>query len=145
MPDTIDRLQDPIKYAVEVVGGDPFATFLGIQIEEARHLYARASLFIKDEYCNAEVRTHGGVLFTLADQAFAVSVHASGMKAFAMEVKINYFQAARPGETIYAESTPVNVRKRISLWNVDLTNGAGERIAFAQGLAYHFQEPGQSR
>jgi acyl-CoA thioesterase len=145
VPEIIDRLQDPIKYAVEVIGGDPFASLLGIKIEEARNLYARASLVIKEEYCNANVRTHGGVLFTLADQTFAVAVHASGLTAFAMEVKINYFQATHPGQTVYAESTPINIRNRVSLWNVDLTDDNGDRIAFAQGLAYHFQDPGQSR
>ncbi len=129
--------KDPIGYAVEVVGKDPFASFLGIKVEEARERYARTSVVIKDEYCNAETRSHGGVLFTLADQAFAVAAHTNGLKSFALEIKINYFQAALPGETIYAEATPVDIRRRVSLWNVELTNGDGKRIAAAQGLAYH--------
>ncbi len=134
----MDRKKDPIRYAAEVVGGDPFATLLGIKIEEVRDSYARASIKIEKQFCNAEARTHGGVLFTLADQAFAVAVHSRGLFAFALEIKINYFKGTRVGETVIAEANPVDVRKRVSLWNVNLTNEKGDKIAVAQGMAYHF-------
>jgi acyl-CoA thioesterase len=78
------------------------------------------------------------VLFTLADQALAVAANSRGYKAFALEVKINYFQAAHAGSTIVAEATPLDVRKRVSLWNIELRNDKHEKIALAQGLAYHF-------
>lgn len=133
----VDINSDPVQYAVQVVGGDPFARFLGIRIEEARDSYARASLEIKEEYCNAEARSHGGPLFTLADQAFAVACHTRGVKSFALEIKINYFQAALPGDTITAEASPIDIRRTVSLWNIELKNPRGERIAAAQGLAYH--------
>jgi acyl-CoA thioesterase len=134
----IDRDKDPIGYAVEVVGGDPFATMLGIKVEEARDSYARLSLLIKADYCNSGERTHGGVLFSLADQAFAVAANSRGYLAYAIEVKINYFQAAKCGDVVTAEATPVDIRKRVSLWNVELKNQDGEKIAIAQGLGYHF-------
>lgn len=130
---------DRIRFASEVVGRDPFATLLGIEIKEVRDSFARASLKIKEEYCNARVRTHGGVIFSLADQAFAVAVHARGIDAFALELKINYFLATGPGQVIFAEASPIDVRNRVSLWNIDITNEAGERVASAQGLAYHLQ------
>jgi len=133
-----ELIKDPIQYAVEVVGADPFAKLLGIKVEDARDSYARMSLVVKEEYCNSEGRTHGGVLFTLADQAFAVAANSRGYMAFALEVKINYFQATRPGDIVIAEATPVDIRKRVSLWNIDLKTDKGEKVAMAQGLAYHF-------
>jgi acyl-CoA thioesterase len=90
----IDREKDPIGYAIEVVGRDRFATFLGVKIEEARDSYARTSLEIKEDHCNCNMRAHGGALFSLADQAFAVAAHTTGSQGFALEIKINYFQAA---------------------------------------------------
>jgi acyl-CoA thioesterase len=133
----IDRDKDPIRYAAEVVGQDPFATLLGIKVEEVRDSYARLSLVIRQEYCNCEARTHGGVLFTLADQAFAVAAHTKIYQAVAVELKINYFQGTRPGDVVVAEASPVDIRNRISLWQIDLKTEAGERVALAQGLAYH--------
>jgi acyl-CoA thioesterase len=134
----IDRDRDPVGYAREVVGGDPFARHLGIRVEEARESYARTSLKIRQEYCNSAARSHGGVLFSLADQALAVAANSKGYLGFALEIKINYFAAAYAGEIIYAEATPIDIRKRISLWNIELTNEKGERIAVAHGMAYHF-------
>ena len=133
-------MDDPnaaLKHAVEVVGRDPFASLLGISVEEARESYARTSIVLREKHCNADGRTHGGVLFSVADQAFAVAAHASGCVGFAMEVKINFFEATRPGDVVYAEAVPLDIRKKVSLWNVELTNRDGARIAFAQGLAYH--------
>ena len=130
---------DPIRYAKEVVvGRDPFAGSMGIIIDDVHDSYARLSLTIQNRFCNAEGRTHGGVLFSLADEAFAVAVHSRGLISFALEIKINYFQGSGPGDTITAEATPLDIRKRVSLWNVNLTNQKGEKIAAAQGMAYHF-------
>lgn len=134
----IDHRSDPLRYAAEVVGKDPFASFLGIKVEEVRESYARVSLVIREDYCNAEARSHGAVLFALADQALAVAAHSKKSKSFSIEVKINYFQAARAGDMVIAEATPVDVRKRISLWNVALNTASGDKIAAAQGIAYHF-------
>ncbi len=133
-----DKEKDPIRYAVEVIAGaDPFRQLVGIKIEEARDSYARASLTVQKEHCNAAGRTHGGVLFTLADETFAVAVHARGLHAFALQIKISYFEATRAGDVLFAEATPVDVRTRVSFWNVDITNQKGRKIAQAEGLAYH--------
>jgi acyl-CoA thioesterase len=136
----IDRKADPIRFAKEVVGGDPFATFLGIVVEEVRDSYARLSLKVREEVCNADGRAHGGAISALADETFAVAANSRGSLAFSLEMKINYFQATRPGDTVVAEATPLDIRKRVSLWNIDLKNLQGERIAAAQGLAYHLVE-----
>lgn len=133
----IDPAKDPIGYATEVVGGDPFARFLGIRIDEVKDSYARVSLPIGEDYSNAERRAHGGILFALADQACAVAANSRGYKAFTLEIKINYLQGTQVGGTVTAEARPLDVRKRVSLWNIELRNDQDERIALAQGLAYH--------
>ncbi len=134
----IDRSKDPVGYAREVVGRDPFATFLGIEVEEVLDSYARVSLTVKRDYCNADIRTHGGVLFALADQAFAVACNSRGYQAFGLEVKIDYVKATRPGDRLTAEAKPVHIGKRVSLWNMEIRNGSGDIVSAAQGLAYHF-------
>ncbi len=131
-------VDDPIKFAAETVGKDPFATFLGISVEEVRESYARVSMVIKEEYCNAAVRAHGGAVFSVADQAFAIACNSRGYSAFAAEMKINYFKGVSPGDKLTAECTPIDIRKRISLWNIDVTDSGGSKVAVAHGFAYHF-------
>jgi acyl-coenzyme A thioesterase PaaI-like protein len=54
----IDRKAEPVRYSVEVVGGDPFSRMLGIVVEEAGESYSRVSLKLKPEYSNSEARAH---------------------------------------------------------------------------------------
>ncbi len=135
---SIDPESEPLRYAAEVVGGDPFSRFLGIIVEEARDSYARVSLKLKPEYCNSAARSHGGIIFSVADQAFAIACNSRGYSAFAAEMKINYFEATRAGDTVSAEAKPIDIRKRISLWNIEVRNQDSSLVAVAHGLAYHF-------
>lgn len=135
---TIDRKAEPVRYAAEIVGRDPFSAFLGIVVDEARDSYARVSLELKPEFCNSAARSHGGIIFTLADQAFAIACNSRGYMAFAAEMKINYFEATTAGERVFAEARPIDVRKRISLWNIEVRREDSTLIAVAHGLAYHF-------
>ncbi|MGC8603805.1 MAG: PaaI family thioesterase [Desulfomonilaceae bacterium] len=134
----IDRKAEPVRFAKEIVGDDPFSRLLGIVCEEAGDSYAKVSLKLKPEYCNSEARSHGGVIFSLADQAFAIACNSRGYMAFAAEMKINYFEATKPGDIVSAEAKPIDIRKRISLWNIEVRNQESTLIAVAHGLAYHF-------
>ena len=49
-------IENPVEYAREVVGRDPMATHLSIEVEEVRSGYARCSVTIRPEYLNAVER-----------------------------------------------------------------------------------------
>ena len=130
-------VENPIEYARSVVGCDPFATFLGIEVEEAREAYARCSITVKPEYMNAVERAHGGFIHALADQAFAVACNSTGYMAIAVNFTINYLSSAGDGEKIFAEAVPVNIGRKISVWSIQV-RGAGDKvIANGYGTAYH--------
>jgi acyl-CoA thioesterase len=124
-----------VRYAVEVVAKDPMATHLGIQVEEVRRAYARLSLCIGPQYLNALERAHGIAISSVIDQAVAVASNATEYQALVMELKINFLGAVSPGDTITAEATPLDLKRKFSLWQVEVT--IGNRVALAQALAYH--------
>lgn len=134
MPETIDK---PVEYAREVVGKDPMATHLGIVVEEASEGYARCSVTVKPQYLNAVDRAHGALIYALADQAFAVACNSLGTMALALTVSINYLSAAMDGERIISEARPVNIARKISVWQLEVKGTDGRLIASAQGTAYH--------
>lgn len=130
-------INDPVCYAKDVVAKDPMATFLGIEADEVRQGYARCSVTIKPEFLNAVERAHGAIIYALMDQAFAVASNSTGNIAVSVNFSVNYISAARDGEKIFAEATPVNVGKKVSVWNIEV-RGKGEKIiASGQGIAYH--------
>ena len=132
-------IENPVEYAREIVGRDPYAAFIGIEVEEAREGYARCSLTVKHEYCNAVERAHGAIIYAMADQAFAVASNSMGSMALALNFSINYVSAALDGEKIFSEATPVSVSRKISVWGVQVRGSKDKLIASGQGVAYHKQ------
>ena len=63
--------------ACEVFSHDHYATqSTGVKIEEARERYARCSLTLTPLHRNAMGAVMGGVMFTLADLAFAIAANS---------------------------------------------------------------------
>jgi len=131
-------MEDPhIQYARETVARDPMAAFLGIRLEEVRRAYSRLSVVIKPEYLNAHDRAHGMILSSLIDQAAAVAANSMEYDVLLVELKINYLAAALRGELITAEAKPIDIKKSLSLWTIDVCGASGALIATGQALGYH--------
>jgi len=131
-------MDDPnIDYAREIVAKDPMASFLGIRLEEVRRAYCRLSVEIRPEYLNTHRRAHGMILSSMIDQAAAVAANSMGDDVLLVELKINYLAAAAPGEIVTAEARPVDIKKALSLWAVDVRSASGTLVATGQALGYH--------
>jgi acyl-CoA thioesterase len=130
-------VDNPIEYAREVVGKDPFATLLGIEVEEVREGYARCGITVKPEFMNAVERAHGAFIHALSDQAFAVACNSTGVMAIAVSFNINYLSSAVDGEKIFAEATPINIGRKLSTWNIQVRGTGDKLIATGIGTAYH--------
>ncbi|OHD69843.1 MAG: hypothetical protein A2W19_09540 [Spirochaetes bacterium RBG_16_49_21] len=130
-------IENPLEYAAEIVGRDPFATYLGIEVEEVREGYARCSITVRPEHLNAVERAHGAFIHAVADQAFAVACNSTGVMAIAVNFTINYHASAVDGEKIFAEATPVSIGRKISVWNIAVRGGQDRLVATGYGTAYH--------
>jgi acyl-CoA thioesterase len=130
-------VENPLEYARDVVGRDPWAAFLGIEVEEVREGYARCSITVKPEYMNAVERAHGAIICAIADQAFAVACNSTGVIAIAVNFSVNYHTAAVDGEKIFAEATPVSIGRKISVWDITVRGAGDKLVATACGTAYH--------
>lgn len=131
-------MDDPnITYAREIVAKDPMASFLGIRLEEVRRAYARLSVEVRPEYLNAHDRAHGMILSSMIDQAAAVAANSMEDDVLLVELKINYLAAAVPGERITAEARPVDIKKSLSLWTVDVRGASGTLVATGHALGCH--------
>ena len=126
-----------VAYATEVVAKDPMASFLGIQVEEIKPGYARLSLLVKEQYLNSVGRAHGMAISSLIDQAVAVASNSTKYEALVVELKINFLSGVAAGDKITAEASPLDISRRLSLWEVDVRDSTGNRVSVAQAMAYH--------
>ena len=134
----MDKEQDAIAYARDLVGRDPMARHLGIDVLAVKKDYARLGLTVRAEYLNALDRAHGIIVYALVDQAIAVAANASVGSAMLLESKINYLNGAPQGARLVAEAVPVARKRRIGLWSVMVRQEENNLlIAAAQGTSYH--------
>jgi acyl-CoA thioesterase len=88
----------------EYIKSDPFARFMGADVEIVKPGHSRVALTVTDDMVNFQGITHGGVIFTLGDMAFAAASNSYGQTAVAMNVGTNFLKATGRGDRLIAEA-----------------------------------------
>lgn len=122
------------------VSQDPFARFLGIELLELREGYSKVAMTVEEHMLNFHGIPHGGVIFSLADAAFAAASNSYGQMAVALNVSINFLAAVPVGTRLYAEATEENLGHRTALYRLAVTAEDGTPVALCHGLVYRKQE-----
>lgn len=118
------------------VAKDPFGCFLGIEVDKVEVGYARARLKVRKEFQNFSSYIHGGLIFSLADQAFAAASNSFGSLALALHMSINYLFPPEIGDELVAEAHKVHLGRKISVYRIKVKNSSGKLIADCQGTVY---------
>jgi acyl-CoA thioesterase len=114
---------------------DSFRELLGIKILEVKDGYAKMSMTIAKEHTNIHGFTHGGIIFSLADCAFAEVTNFGSNKAVAVQVSINFIRPTQAGDTLTAEATRASEGKTFSICNISVSK-ENKLVALFTGLAY---------
>ena len=94
----------------------------------------------KKEHLTALNRVQGGAIFSQADHAIALAASTLGGTVVTIEVKINFLAPAGASDVLIAEASALDIRRKISLWQVEVHKESGQLIAICQGLAYHTRD-----
>jgi acyl-CoA thioesterase len=117
---------------------DSFREHLGIKVIEVKDGYAKMSMKIAEEHTNIHGFTHGGIIFALADCAFAEAVNFGNKRAVAVQVSINFLRPSSEGDILTAEATKVSEGKTFALFNITVSK-ENKLVALFSGLAYKLQ------
>lgn len=111
----------------------PFATLMGVLVEEATKDKIRGRLVVRSDLCTAGGVLHGGAIMAFADALGAIGAAmnlpegASGTTT--IESKTNFLGPARINDTVEAETVPIQRGKRISVWQTRITRQDGRDVA----------------
>ena len=121
--------------AAELVGRMPFATVLGLRVTEATAERVRGELVVRAELCTSGGVMHGGAM-SLADSLGAIGAVLALPEGAAgtttIESKTNVLGTAREGMTLSAETTPVSLARRISVWQTRIARPDGKAVALVR-------------
>jgi acyl-CoA thioesterase len=112
---------------------DRSAAALGIALVTASPERAIVEMTVTPEMCNGFEIAHGGITFLLADSAMAFASNAAGATAVASSAEIDWLAPVRPGELLTATATLRWSSGRSSLWDVTVTDRAGNQVALMRG------------
>ncbi|MBU1344791.1 MAG: hydroxyphenylacetyl-CoA thioesterase PaaI [Proteobacteria bacterium] len=120
---------------------DAFANYLGAKVEIAAPGHSRVFLTITNDMTNFHGTTHGGIIFSISDMAFAAACNSHGKVAVALNVSICFLKPSYPGDRLVAEAKEDHSGRRTSLYDIRITNrDTGELIAKSQDQAYRMNE-----
>ena len=107
----------------------------GIRIEEARKGYCRLSMELRADMLNGHGTAHGGILFALADTAFAYVCNGDNHRTVAAQASIVFLGSAKEGETLIAEAEEIATSGRSGVTRVSVKTQEGRDIAEFTGYS----------
>jgi len=107
----------------------------GIEIEEAREGYARVRMALRPDMLNGHGTAHGGMIFALADTAFAYACNSRNLRTVAAQASIVFLEAAREGDVLIAEAREQALVGRSGVYQVAVRREDGPTIAEFTGFS----------
>ena len=114
---------------------DEFARQNGIEIVEIAEGYARTQVRIEPRHLNAGGSVQGGLLFTLADLAFAAATNSHGTLTVTSSANITFLRGAKAG-IITAEAQELVNHRHLPFCEVRLTDQDGQFLAVFTASGY---------
>ena len=112
---------------------DYTAQHMGMRIEAMRPGCCVLSMPVKDWMINGHGICHGGVIFTLADTAFAYACNSHNQRAVAQHCTITFLAPGKAGETLTATAKETVSSGRSGIYDIEVQNEHGTPLAHFRG------------
>jgi acyl-CoA thioesterase len=124
-----------LSVAQQMLAAEGTGPAWGITIEEVRRRYARVSMVVRADMLNGHGIGHGGMIFALADSAFAYVCNGGNHASVAAQASIVFLDKVAEGETLVAEAEEVVREGRAGVTRVAVRTADGRPIAEFTGYS----------
>jgi len=133
----MDHAQRIAKLAAEkLYGSDQASHMLGMTIESVAPGCARVTMRVRPDMVNGHGICHGGLIFALADSAFAFACNSHGDNTLAAGAAIEFLAPARLGDLLTASATERWRAGRSGIYEIEVRNDRDEAIALFRGRSH---------
>ena len=129
------------RAAAALFGRDTASQALGMRIIAAGPGRAEVRMRVRADMLNGHGLCHGGIVFALADSAFAFACNSYNESTVAAAASIDFLAAAREGDELSADARELWRTSRNGLYEIVVCNQHGERIALFRGRSYRVRGP----
>jgi acyl-CoA thioesterase len=113
---------------------EPVASFFRMRLVELAPGYAKVSLTVLPEYQNFNGTTFGGIIMSVADQAFGYASNSIAYPSLASQFNLYFLAAPKLGDELIAECRVVKSGRRVGVSEITVATQEGKLIARATGM-----------
>jgi acyl-CoA thioesterase len=118
---------------------DHAAKALGMAITKVAPGSSRLTMSVRQDMVNGHAICHGGMLFTLADTAFAYACNSYNRNTVASSCNIDFLAPVHLGDSLVAEAVERSQSGRTGVYDVTVSTSAGKTVALFRGKSYRIQ------
>ena len=137
--DTSEAQRLAERAVAALYAGDRASQSLGIRIEQIAPGAVRVAMTVRPDMVNGHRICHGGIVFALADSAFAFACNSYGDNALAAAASIDFLAPAREGDALTADARELWRAGRSGLYEITVSNQRGDRIALFRGRSHRIE------
>jgi len=125
--------------AASMYARDMASKALGMRIVRVEPGFAELTMIVRADMVNGHAICHGGLIFTLADSAFAFACNSYNLNTVASGCAIDFIAPAREGDVLTARARERQLAGRTGVYDVEVANDRGEVLALFRGKSYRIK------
>ncbi len=138
MDEAVHRAQEAVQ---SLYLADRASQSLGIDILDVAPGRVRIAMSVRPEMVNGYGMCHGGIVFAVADSAFAFACNSYGDPMVAAGASIEFLAPTPCGERVTATATEVSRSARHGIYDVAVTGASGAILAHFRGRCSRLRGP----
>jgi len=119
--------------------GDAASQALGARVVSVGPGTASMAMTVRADMLNGHKTCHGGFIFALADSTFAFACNSRNAATVASGCTIDYLAPGFEGDVLTAQATEYSLAGRTGVYDVQVTDQDGKRIAIFRGRSYRIK------
>ncbi len=127
------------RVATQMYARDRASQMMGMKVAKIAPGHAELVMTVRADMLNGHATCHGGFIFTLADSAFAFACNSNNHTTVASGCTIDFVAPAREGDVLTAVAEERSTSGRTGVYDIDVHNQRGEKIAFFRGKSYRIK------
>ena len=115
---------------------DNTSVALGIELVDVSVGRTVMAMTVREDMVNSHDICHGGLIFTLADSAFAFACNSENHNTVAAGARVEFLAPGRLGDRLTAVAEQVSQGGRTGIYDVSVSNQLGKTVALFRGNSH---------
>jgi acyl-CoA thioesterase len=126
--------EEKIAMLTDKIKTEPITSFLQSEILEISEGYSKVSLLMRPEFQNFHGIIFGGIIMSVADQAFGAASNSMAYPSVASNLNVYFISSAKVGDTLTAEGKVIKSGRKAGFTEVTVVNQDNKLVARAIGV-----------